>query len=138
AFFASLVAMRDQGFGNLFDLPLHFIGHGRGAVVNSELIERLLHYIKPSGDIHVTTLDAHDGQQNNLQIPIKAMLEGLSRTVKLGALGSLVLAKNPMLALRLKSIADKIDLATDIATFAGFETIDWTNFKDPNVTYWSG
>ncbi len=46
---------------------LHFIGHSRGTVVNSEAIQRLIYYashgyiksVKLDKNIHMTTLDAH-------------------------------------------------------------------------------
>jgi hypothetical protein len=47
---------------------LHFIGHSRGTIVNSEVVERLLHHLNSLrltiADLHVTTLDPHnDGDQ---------------------------------------------------------------------------
>src|SRR3546814_13794652 len=46
--FASIVALDHatgvsvgSGMGKILSTPLHFIGHGRGTVVNSEIIQRL-------------------------------------------------------------------------------------------------
>src|SRR3546814_15623461 len=46
--FASIVALdhatgvsAGSGMGKILSTPLHFIGHGRGTVVNSEIIQRL-------------------------------------------------------------------------------------------------
>ena len=63
---ATLVKLAVQ-YPFLFE-HLHFIGHSRGCVVNSEAIERLIYWSEngalPSGisldpNIHMTTLDAH-------------------------------------------------------------------------------
>ena len=61
ALFAALAAPFSLG-GTSVDLltrPLHFIGHSRGAVLNSLVTELMAHYY-PGEDIeHVTTLDPH-------------------------------------------------------------------------------
>jgi hypothetical protein len=63
----------------IFDSPLHFVAHSRGAIVTSELLQRLGEYenrvlsLQPGYrpfDIQLTTLDIHDeflGPQNNLK-----------------------------------------------------------------------
>ena len=75
--------------GDLFNSPLHFIGYSRGAVVNSEIIQRLETYYpyaggainadgtpvkdennKPVRDLQMTTVDPHDFEQENLRVPI--------------------------------------------------------------------
>ena len=56
ALFASMMAGYKAGEFNLNDL--HFIGHSRGTVVNSEVVERLLQAGIPVA--HVTNLDPHD------------------------------------------------------------------------------
>ena len=43
--------------GKVFESPLHFIGHGRGAILNSEVIQRLGYYSKVTGGIQYTALD---------------------------------------------------------------------------------
>ena len=86
AFFASMVQLDQKlggtaGFdpntgnfnsttGAIFNSPLHFIGFSRGAVVNSEIIQRLGTYFPsaggmPSGvrDLQMTTIDPHDFEQ---------------------------------------------------------------------------
>jgi hypothetical protein len=55
--FASLVRLVGS-INDLSDAAWHFIGHSRGAVVNSEAIERFATYDVPVQ--HVTTLDPHD------------------------------------------------------------------------------
>lgn len=85
--FASLVTENSLFEGveedALFDSPFHFIGMGRGAVVNSEIIQRLgTFYPKPVEpnnpqdpnylnrnlfpDLQMTTIDPHDFNQSNL------------------------------------------------------------------------
>ena len=64
--FASLIEGTIKGDWNL--KHLHFIGHSRGTVVNSECIQRLIFIAESNGlpetvsldhDIHMTTLDPH-------------------------------------------------------------------------------
>jgi DNA/RNA endonuclease G (NUC1) len=91
-FFAALVRL-DQalagsyGFGTngkferqgaLLNSPLHFIGFSRGAVVNSEIIQRLGTFynnpggISPSGRVvHMTTIDPHDFLQDSLNLTLR-------------------------------------------------------------------
>ena len=54
--------------GGLLQSPLHFIGHSRGTVVNSEIIQRLGYHKVVESGIHMTTLDPHDFQQKSLDI----------------------------------------------------------------------
>ncbi|MCT7953469.1 DNA/RNA non-specific endonuclease, partial [Ancylothrix sp. C2] len=74
--FASLVSL-NSSYGTteelvnaLFNSPLHFIGFGRGAVVNSEIIQRLGTFFPKDKypdmfpDLQMTTVDPNDFQQN--------------------------------------------------------------------------
>lgn len=73
--------------GALFNSPLHFIGFSRGAVVNSEMIQRLGTFFPNAGgllnadgtpvldgqgqpirDLQMTTIDPHDFAQESLKI----------------------------------------------------------------------
>ena len=69
--------------GSLLNSPLHFIGFSRGAVVNSEIIQRLGTFYplaggftkakngeRIGGDLQMTTLDPHDFNQPGLNLPI--------------------------------------------------------------------
>src|SRR3546814_6951446 len=73
--------------GKILSTPMHFIGHGRGTVVNSEIIQRLGTFFpgagypggSPSGGgdtpagnpgIHMTTLDIQDSNQASLNVDI--------------------------------------------------------------------
>jgi hypothetical protein len=75
-FFAALVSLNQSYSGDkqdaLFDSSFHFIGHGRGAVVNSEVIQRLgtfyphAQYAQMFPDLQMTTIDPHDFSQNGV------------------------------------------------------------------------
>ena len=52
----------------MFASPLHFIGHSRGASVNTEIIQRLGTYYPNILNIHMTTLDPHDQAQDSLNL----------------------------------------------------------------------
>ncbi|MBP0022028.1 MAG: DNA/RNA non-specific endonuclease [Cyanobacteria bacterium SBLK] len=64
--------------GAIFDSPLHFVGHSRGTVVNSEIIQRLGTDFPEAGgkqesgqrDLQMTTLDPHDFRQESLRLPL--------------------------------------------------------------------
>ena len=69
--------------GSLLNSPLHFVGFSRGAVVNSEIIQRLGTFYplaggftkakngdRIGGDLQMTTLDPHDFNQPGLNLPI--------------------------------------------------------------------
>ncbi len=78
ALFAALVGL-NQSYGQtddsqnqkdaLFNSPMHFIGFGRGAVVNSEIIQRLGTFFPKDThpgmfpDLQMTTVDPHDFPQ---------------------------------------------------------------------------
>ena len=64
AFFAGLIAWSEAD-NPLVDLSqLHLIGHSRGAIVNSEIAERLIASGYPA-PIQVTSLDPHDAGEAN-------------------------------------------------------------------------
>lgn len=93
AFFASMVQLDQElggtaGFdpttgnfnsttGAIFNSPLHFIGFSRGAVVNSEIIQRVGTYFPEAGglpgsgirDLQMTTVDPHDFEQKGFSTP---------------------------------------------------------------------
>ena len=92
AFFTSLVQL-DQALGGsagfnsagdfvrtqgaVFNSPLHFMGFSRGAVVNSEIIQRLGVYYPIAGgtsptnrDLQMTTIDPHDFNQPSLKLSL--------------------------------------------------------------------
>ena len=93
SFFASLVQL-DQSLGGganfdsqgnfvrsqgaIFNSPLHFVGFSRGAVVNSEIIQRVGTYFPLAGgkenslfrDLQMTTLDPHDFDQPSFSVQL--------------------------------------------------------------------
>src|SRR3546814_18358285 len=81
-----------SGMGKILSTPLHFIGHGRGTVVNSEIIQRLgttfpnagnpsaSDPLAGNGGIQMTTLDIHDGNQPSPPIAIVAVADNMFRT----------------------------------------------------------
>ena len=61
--------------GDIFNSPLHFIGIGQGAVVNTEIIQRLGTYFPNAGgvdansrDLLMTAIDPHDYDENSPSI----------------------------------------------------------------------
>jgi hypothetical protein len=83
AMFAALVALNDGLFpfseeivDPILRSPLHFIGFGRGASVNTEIIQRLGTFFRSiTTDIHVTTLDPHDFDQDSLNLSARNYLD---------------------------------------------------------------
>ncbi|MCB0851409.1 MAG: hypothetical protein KDD63_04140, partial [Bacteroidetes bacterium] len=71
AIFAALVRAENRGFLRLENI--HLIGHSRGTVVNSEIVDRILQGIENYGQSwsinQVTNLDAHDWGMNILNVP---------------------------------------------------------------------
>jgi hypothetical protein len=58
--------------GDIFNSPLHFVGIGQGAVVNTEIIQRLGTYFPNAGgvdassrDLQMTAIDPHDYDENS-------------------------------------------------------------------------
>ncbi|WP_353955672.1 putative Ig domain-containing protein [uncultured Sphingobium sp.] len=72
--FAALMDLDAESNNTLLSSPLHFIGHSRGTVVNSEIIQRLGYYGRVTSGIHMTTLDPHDFVQDSLDIPVNTLL----------------------------------------------------------------
>src|SRR3546814_4425368 len=85
--------------GKILSTPMHFIGHGRGTVVNSEIIQRLGTFFpgagypggSPSGGgdtqagnpgIHMTTLDIQDGNQASLNVDIVDVADKLLKAME--------------------------------------------------------
>src|SRR5690606_7979362 len=136
AMFASLVRLDTLSGNKIFASPLHFIGHSRGTVVNSEIIQRLGVHFKDAGGahgIHMTTLDPHDMEQKTLNIPlnilIPAVYGGIAAVASIiappvGAALTRIGTKLPTLL----AIADKLGIELDPAPFG--------DFKDPDAQVW--
>ena len=116
AFLAALVNLNNELGGSVFNSPMHFIGHSRGTVVNSELIQRLGAYFPDIPSIQMTTLDPHDQDQPSLNVPLGTIL---------GALGAV------------PGLEGAATIAGALVNAAGINTIHYGNFDDPNVTRWS-
>ena len=60
--------------GAVFNSPLHFVGFGQGAVVNSEIVQRLGTFLPDAGgtsranrDLQMTTIDPYDYDDNSFE-----------------------------------------------------------------------
>jgi YVTN family beta-propeller protein/YD repeat-containing protein len=137
ALFASLVEFNKLlGSNQLFGSPLHFIGDGRGAVVNDQALRRMDAYFPSVTNIQMTTLDPHDqtgkDKQSSLDLPIKKVIDGLNKV--LGLLG-----KVPYIGQVVTAISKGIDTALKVAEFAGIalDPAPYGDFGDPQIQRWS-
>ncbi len=136
ALFASLVDLNRRTGGDIFDSPLHFIGHSRGTVVNSEIIQRLGWYKMPADQIYMTTLDIHDFEQKSLDVPLGKLLDAVSTGLTIAAGGSLVAA--PYATPFLVNLKGMIETVKTVAEVAGIALdIPYADFKDPDVQVWA-
>jgi large repetitive protein len=137
--------------GSLLNSPLHFIGHSRGTVVNSEIIQRLgFHKVVESG-IHMTTLDPHDFDQPSLEIKIEDLLKTVKDTGEKLQTGAIVAGAAAFLTgnwgaiptlYRAYTFIEKVNSAIEKslnwAEALGVSlNIAYNDFKDPNVQVWS-
>ena len=137
--------------GALLKSPLHFVGHSRGTVVNSEIIQRLGYNKVVESGIHMTTLDPHDFQQKSLDMPVGdalSKIKSVADKIQTGAIVAGVAAAFsgnwaaiPALY-RAYTYADKvskgIEKALNMASSLGVSlNIRYGDFKDPNVQVWS-
>ncbi|MGX9354809.1 putative Ig domain-containing protein [Roseobacteraceae bacterium S113] len=146
AFFASIVQLNEDTGKDLFKSPLHFIGHSRGASVNSEIIQRLGANFKKGAagspvDIHMTTLDPHDFKQDSLKVDAETIIKNWIRVFRAAAAITAVFAP-PVGAAALRALnvlENGIQALLKIAGYLGIQVakIQWDDFKDPNVQVWS-
>lgn len=147
AIFASLVRLDQRLDGDIFASQLHFIGHSRGTVVNSEIIQRLGTHFPGVRNIHMTTLDPHDQVQQSLDIPLKKIVEGVDKAAKL--LQKLAQAgtraPNPLIAIVSAALDYGIfllrgllaaSLETAQTVGVGIDPIRYSDFLDPDVQVW--
>jgi hypothetical protein len=73
--------------GGVFNSPLHFVGFGQGAVVNTEIVQRLGTFFPLAGgtdaqhrDLHVTTIDPHDYNPSSPAGTFRNILDPAIRT----------------------------------------------------------
>jgi hypothetical protein len=137
ALFAALVDLNQATAKDLFASPLHFIGHSRGTVVNSEVIQRLGTYFPEVKNIQMTTLDPHDFNQPALNVPVQTLLNFVKALLYGGAAGA-GFAANPLAAEQLISWAQTIEKAQSIAKALSIqlEPIAFGDFLDPDVQVW--
>ncbi len=139
AMFAGLLELHERDLANLgesaldnalLDVPFHFIGHNRGAVVNSEIIRRLLAHSKTSDSIHMTTLDPHFSPQSSLNIPVQKGITWLLNTV----------GKVPALKKATTILQKVVNGVMTASSLVGLklDTIEYGNFGDPKVQVWNG
>ncbi|MCB1491104.1 MAG: cadherin-like domain-containing protein, partial [Rhodobiaceae bacterium] len=135
--YASLVKLFESNTGLSFAKPIHFIGEGRGVVVNSEIAERILaRHGSATTDIHFTSIDPADQAQPQLNLPWTGFAGMISALLNAGSIPTAFLA--PPVAKGMRIAAKAIDAVRLAADVLGFGTLDWTVFRDPTVTYWTG
>jgi hypothetical protein len=142
AFFAALVQLDKDA--DIFGSPLHFIGHSRGTVVNSEIIQRLGKYREDIRDIHMTSLDTHDFEQLSLNFPLTELSRRVAEVVAAaaGAVGAAV--AGPAAGLRAALLLDRtlkaiVDFVLKGAGRYGIQAnpLPYATFQDPEVKVWT-
>ena len=131
----------------MFQSPFHFIGHSRGAVVNSEIIQRLGTYYPTIPDIQMTTLDPHDQEQPSLRIDIikekleqiKTVADLVGLVTKLVAGGATGGAGAAVVGPIAKTVSEVIEVVSKIDTYLGLNLFDirYDDLVDPDVTVWN-
>jgi hypothetical protein len=157
-FFAALVNLNQSYSGiykdAIFNSPLHFIGHGRGAVVNSEVIQRLGIYFPNAGgierdvtgkvtkgDLQMTTLDPEDfalfGNFDYREPQIQVwdnvtFADNYYQTTSLNHRGRELVNTIPDGWFPGSNIISRADVNVDLSTRSGFTAEDLANGKDPH------
>jgi hypothetical protein len=136
ALFAAIAKLNVGTGGDLFDprTPLHFIGHSRGTVVNSEIIQRLGVHFPEVENVHMTTLDPHDFEQKSLDVPIEEIREAIE---KASTILSVVPVVGPVAKVVGQAAAQLKKLLELAETFGlNLSKIEYSDFKDPDVFVW--
>ncbi|MDB5858372.1 MAG: hypothetical protein JWQ76_2061, partial [Ramlibacter sp.] len=120
--------------GKLFKSSLHFIGHSRGASVNSEVIQRIGTYHTDTRNIQMTMLDPHDFVQQSLEVPLGDTLETIRNYLRGASIAGTLIS--PAIGAALFSMSSVADVAARVVKFAGLAKVDFADFKDPNVQVW--
>ncbi|MCU0915393.1 MAG: tandem-95 repeat protein [Planctomycetes bacterium] len=138
AIFAALVKLNQDTSGKIFQSPLHFVGHSRGTVVNSEIIQRLGTYFPAVTNIHMTTLDPHDMEQKSLNVPLGGALTTVSNALYALAVAATATG-NVAAAATLGAWANRLSSIVSTAEKLGIaiSPIPYGDFKDPDVKVWS-
>jgi large repetitive protein len=136
AIFASIMRLNKQiGGDRLLGSAMHFIGHSRGTVVNSEILQRLGTFAPNAGGdrgIQMTTLDPHDFEQKSLDVDINKLVQLVMKAV--GVVTSIV----PPLAAVVNGFAKIVPGLLKAADYLGLELdpAPFSDFKDPDVQVW--
>ncbi|WP_301100271.1 hypothetical protein, partial [Propionivibrio sp.] len=130
--FAGLIKLENDTGHRLFNSPLHFIGFGRGASVNSEVTQRMGKYFPEVKDIQFTTLDPHDFKQPSLN---------LITTLLIGDLSTVAGIVQWFPNLITKAIAKIVGVGTTwigrILDMGGFGSLKYGDYLDPVINRWS-
>ncbi|MCB1095299.1 MAG: Ig-like domain-containing protein [Verrucomicrobiae bacterium] len=141
--FAAIVGLDKELSGKVLNSPLHFIGHSRGTVVTSEIVQRFGWYFPEINNIHMTTLDVHDFVQDSLDVDLSVVVSAIN---ELGQKFST--AASQLLPPLLKSISALGDSIRDtgakivkgvVAKFLsifGLDTLHFADFRDSTVQVW--
>ena len=172
AFFASLIELDRKLSENtgrsVLGSSLHFIGHQRGAVVNTEILQRLMtaQGLGTLGRIDVTTLDPPALSQPQYKAELSDVAKNLGslagtvakvlRTfealqyaagglltasgVGTAALPALAAANRYTVAAAkaVESFQKVVEAAGSVMDALDIGTLDYTTFQDPLVTNWDG
>ncbi|MCA9184291.1 MAG: Ig-like domain-containing protein, partial [Planctomycetales bacterium] len=146
AMFASLADLNRRSGSALFGANLHFIGHSRGTVVNSEIIQRIGRWYPDVNGIHMTTLDPHDFKQDSLDVPVGDTVNWFKTVFEVGSAVSAVVAvafppSAPVLvpvSEQLLAAANALEKALNLADALGIaiDPIPFADFQDPDVKVW--
>ncbi len=137
AFAAAIVAL-ENSLSSTLASPFHFIGEGRGAAVNTEIVQRLIaRHGSAMGAIHVTTIDPTNTPQPQQKFPLGDYLTAASTILAVGSGASFLLGQ-PQVAGALFRASSFLDKVYNTVTILGFNSLDYTDFHDPIVTNWKG
>ncbi len=133
AFFASLVRLneKEEINGKLFASPLHLIGYDRGAVVNSEIAQRLGTFFPSIPDLQMTTLDPHDFTQPTLDFQLGKFLGALKLLGQL--LGIVPPLDDPTPVIDGSSPTS----GGGIVSKLGLDVLKYGDYLDPEIKVWT-
>ncbi len=147
ALFAALLRLDRELVGAIFQSNMHVIGQDRGAVVNSEMLQRMTSMLNAPGgparagmpslppDLHVTTLNPSDGEKV-MNLPVAETIKFVGEVAK--GLSIAAVLVNPAVAAKLYNFADKLETVANVFTLIGYGQIDYGDLKDPDVKIWKG
>ena len=138
AFFAQILKLDDKLGGKILASPLHFIGHGRGTSVNTEILQRLIREKADLlQDVQSTTIDPYASSQPQMRLELSQILKAVNSVTTVASAAAAASGLVPV-AKVLRILSNVADAADKAATLLGFATIDWSDFKDPLTVNWAG